>query len=1137
MLSSMLATVSLRHTLVYNSFSLIPARFIGGRRYCDPRVRKAKVRKDDCTICEGLFRDFSPVNWLVQCVTVMVGCLNWLRSMLIIALVQPVYAAPPAAQHFLFKSANNSTNGTGTNGTSNTGTAGNWVVEKLAAIEAVFQTLGQWLSEERDSFLYYAIVVVLVYISYRIARLLRSTWQEKRTVYDGKDNITFCAHCTPQLLKNSMMSQGGAYEKRFYVPAACPRCSWCWTSKGWRKARITISNSVYQNIGTYSAMRMQRERDVHCPLVNQLDVSNEYRFVHRFLQLHAGTLGDMEEKRRFWYSRHTRSYCLSTEWIEIDGGDCYRARNVCQDSNADEVTRPLWSRLFPCKWRRNSPPPDLAPPPGLEQGRRSLWSRLSCLRRSRPTVTPDLIVPPGLEEFNGRDSSGQYPLLLDDDVVVDSPPGLETPPSLSYIQRMRQLWQFLHDHDQRLPQSTMLRTSPDRIRVLFGGVRRANANPDVDDSDMRVPLIGVSRHMRLLESGIDSRVNDSAYMAPPEGTEMVAIAGPSAVACGPVTHATTVHNASDRASVTAALAGRSMVKNSVFPDADGIKQPLSFKSGSRAAVSLKRFWSKLNKECLTDDQILAGYHKHFANKTFKEIVLSKFSMEEVDAIHIQLQTVFTPEELNVRKANGKNESVLNPGKHARLTVDNTIELMAVNIVAATIFQHVLFDKEEGVFYDLSIKHRPREEVLDDFAKMMMDPFNDKKRIRQGLQPRCPKTCVWEIDQTGMELHERCDRHGVGILSYTYNALIRINQVVRRKLNAEFATLHEAKIVYDVKNGMRLRFRIKAPEVAADRWFVAKFPDMYMDSGWLLTSGVNFVNELSGVFSSITENPQHLFARSPDSDGNPNMGKFRLRDGTFDWKFTSIPLYQTEESTEVSSFDIFLKGKIEGDDGAGAASSCLADPRNGGDKGLIIRQQEDLGYSAKLKTMIVGRAEFIGAHFPVKDGVFTADVPWIPAVKRYTSKVGIQTNVAITPSSTAARFLSLASMFSGRNEPLQRAFELSALRTIDRHTKDKDFWDRRIRTDGYHEIDRAFGDGTSTVYTLREVKSYYERMANTVYPTSESQIRMLNMSVDENVDSNFVTRDDFSKLMHFADMCRNFDGDHESAHSVLPVCLR
>jgi len=594
-----------------------------------------------------------------------------------------------------------------------------------------------------------------------------------------------------------------------------------------------------------------------------------------------------------------------------------------------------------------------------------------------------------------------------------------------------------------------------------------------------------------------------------------------------------VHNAHDKPSVVASLEGRSNVKKSVFADADGTYPDLAFKKASKAAIRLNKFWRKFNQACLTDKAIDNAYHKLFAGKTFKEIVMSKFSQEEVEAIQLELQTTTTPEQVGTRKANGKLESVIKEGKPGRLVVDNTLMLLAINIISTSIFQHILFDHDDGIFYSMSIKHRSREEVLDDFGKMMTDPWGEKAK-GAGWQAmygdKVDPSCAWEIDQTGMELHERCDKHGEGLLGYTYNALLRINSRVGHKINGEFTGLHEAKIVHDVKTGMRIRFRIKDPSVPKECWFTAKFPDMYLDSGWALTSGVNFANELSGVFCSIVENPEHLFAV------NGKTGKFRLQDGTFDWTFKSIPLYQTPSSPTPSSFEIRLRGLFEGDDGGGSGSRCLADERNGGKKGLIIREQEDLGYSAKLKTIVSGRVEIIGAHFPVKDGFVCDEVPWIPAVTRYVSKLGIHTNVNITPSSQAARFLSLASMFAGRNEPLQRGFEKSAIRVIEQHSKEKKFWTSIIRTDGYHEIDRAFGDGTHCSYTLEDVKAHYERCANKVLPSTQTQIRMLNMSIAEDVDANTVTREDFAKLGLFADECGHFDGDHESAYSFLPSSI-
>ena len=261
---------------------------------------------------------------------------------------------------------------------------------------------------------------------------------------------------------------------------------------------------------------------------------------------------------------------------------------------------------------------------------------------------------------------------------------------------------------------------------------------------------------------------------------------------------------------------------------------------------------------MTDKAIDKAYHALFADKSFEEIAMSKFSKEEILAIKTELETTIRPEDMGTRKANGKLDAVVKEGKPARIVVDNTLQLLALNTIASGILQHIMFDEKDGVFYSMSIKHRSRDNVLDAFGKVMHDPWGDKGRVAGGRPPRVAESCAWEIDQTAMELHQRCNRYGEGILGYTYNALTRINVRVGHKLNAQFTDLHSAKIVYDVKKGMRLRFRIKSCGVPKEARFTAKFPDMYVDSGWAFTSGVNFIDELSGFFSSTVENPEHLF---------------------------------------------------------------------------------------------------------------------------------------------------------------------------------------------------------------------------------------------------------------------------------------
>jgi hypothetical protein len=935
------------------------------------------------------------------------------------------------------------------------------IYDRISEIEDAIQTTG-WVVLKTAGWVAIRLVCssplsikigLAAYAIWRATEYIR--WQEPCTVFDGADRIAFCTHCSPEILDDETMQLGNDYEKRFHVPNACPRCSYFWPWRGSSKVRIRISSYEYQYMGTYCGLRLQKPRDVHGPAVNQLDTPNTYGFANRFLQMHGGTLGELEHKTAWTYSSHTQSYCYASQWHGVD----------------DEE---WWNNYY------------------AEAG-----------------------------EDGGQQDEADQP--------ADNPDGGR---EMTFMQRMRQYWQFTEENDNQLPQSTLIGCAFRQVRNLFS----------------RLPILDVTEEFRLAETECPTRVQDTAYMSPPPGQKMVPVAKDTAKAVGPITHMVTVHNAQDRYSVFGALDARSKVKNSVFPDADGNFQPLSFKKNSPAANRLNVYWKDFNRHCVTDDLIDKAYHKHFAGKTYEEIVMSKFTQEEVAQIREQLQTYCRPEEIRTREGNGKQEGVNKDESPGRVVYNNHLELLAITIISGTIYQHILFDEEDGIYYNMSIKHRPRDEVLDDFGDMMTNPFAQartlgtreakKAAMAAGLpkDQRAPgtcdiETCCWEIDQSRMELHERVNRYGEGILGYSYNVLMRIDERVRSKINGEFTKLHQAKLIYDVRTGLRVKFKVRSPHTGKDAWYTSKFPDVFMDSGWMLTAGVNAHNELSGTYCSVVKNPQHLFAK------NPKTGKFRIQDGTFDWKFKSVDLYQTPEAKQPSSFDIYFRGLVEGDDGGGAASRCLADPRNGGDRGLIIRQQEDLGYSAKLKTMVDGRLEIIGAHFPVENGLVSKKVPWIPAVTRYTAKLGMQTNVNITPSSTCARFMSLSSMFSGRCERLERAFAESAQRIIEQHSSDKKFWTRSIRTDGYTEIDRACGTGVNTLWTLQKVKDQLNAKGNKIHQTSEVEIMMLNMSIAENVAANYVTRNDHSKLSLFADECRKFDGDNESAYSLLPVSFR
>ena len=111
----------------------------------------------------------------------------------------------------------------------------------------------------------------------------------------------------------------------------------------------------------------------------------------------------------------------------------------------------------------------------------------------------------------------------------------------------------------------------------------------------------------------------------------------------------------------------------------------------------------------------------------------------------------------------------------------------------------------------------------------------------------------------------------------------------------------------------------------------------------------------------------LKIRNTFFEWNNELKKFHVQAGTHDWGFMSIALYHDPDSNVLSCQPIKFPLYIEGDDGTGAASVCLSDPRNGGKLGLVVKEQEDSGYSAKFKTVLNGRLEFIGAHMSEPGG--------------------------------------------------------------------------------------------------------------------------------------------------------------------------
>jgi len=274
------------------------------------------------------------------------------------------------------------------------------------------------------------------------------------------------------------------------------------------------------------------------------------------------------------------------------------------------------------------------------------------------------------------------------------------------------------------------------------------------------------------------------------------------------------------------------------------------------------------------------------------------------------------------------------------------------------------------------------------------------------------------------------------------------------------------------------------------------------------------------------------------------------------------LYFTADGP-VESREILIRVFCEGDDLVGGSSRELSDKRNSGPCGIVISNQESIGYSAKLKCIVAGRAEFVGIHLPVSDGHITKHVPWVPAVGRYLTKIGCHTSPTACPASCASRFVSLSSLFAGKLEDLDNAFYWSAKSLILQHTPNCERnWDvplnalapklqrsrrpkilsKLLRSDGYSEVDRAFGQyGVPMTYSLETLLRLRDEQSNVFFPTGCVQSKMYNLSLFEDADCNRFTTYDLGKVGLFAQHCWNWNKDKlwdfESAYADLPLCIK
>jgi len=392
-------------------------------------------------------------------------------------------------------------------------------------------------------------------------------------------------------------------------------------------------------------------------------------------------------------------------------------------------------------------------------------------------------------------------------------------------------------------------------------------------------------------------------------------------------------------------------------------------------------------------------------------------------------------------------------------------------------------------------------------------------LKEYAQATKEPTCCFEVDQTGMEIHERYNKHTGGLLHGPYKILQKIHEFLMRRHESRLSHLHHAKIYFDAQQGMRYKFVLGGKNGYN---LTAKFPDLPMDSGWFLTSVINAINEFAASFCCFCSNPDELFTKCKNPQG---FFELHIMKGDHHWTFTSVPLKQADGTYKC--IKIIWKMKVEGDDGAGLTARILAEFEN---YKIIEANYAELGLDSKLKLIVNGRLEFIGAHMLVKDGKTDVQFPWSPAISRSMLKLGTLASNEITEQAMIARSLSLAYMFAGRVNALCMVFLYQAEQRIEA-LKKRGIKDLTLKVQAYSTEQFTFDVETGTVMSLTDMLNRTIVKCQVACPKTEVQCRMLTISYE--CDFNPFKAKDLADLQYVANNYVALKDEDEEAWMMLP----
>jgi len=663
-----------------------------------------------------------------------------------------------------------------------------------------------------------------------------------------------------------------------------------------------------------------------------------------------------------------------------------------------------------------------------------------------------------------------------------------TPGYLVYqasLARLRKIWDFVSLHGT-YPVTTVLDGPRTVLNRLVGR-----------------PVADMSMHAQIVEE--QAELNTAASPGPGETSGFVP--HEAAHVTGPIGVPTTILNPDH---VSHGVEVRTQVQNDPRTG-----QPLQFDKKSSTGIIYNRFWARINKELLSRERILRLYSKIMGDKQLGEYGLSKFGKDIINDALGTDQLVRLPEMVKMRVAHGKWEQIAKEGKTVRSVIDNGVELLTMVHVFGEVFSEAIFG-EDSPFHGMNIKHQDRADCLNNFVKVHAGDLGEPM-------------LMWEVDQTSMEAHMRCP----GPLEPILKAIQNIANVCCQKFSGQLGSRYAAKIGYDIDKGMRISIEIRGITVPGSRKkAVLKFPDFYLDSGWMLTSAANYTGETTMTMSCFCEDPWHLFAK------NSETGKYRVNEGTFDHTYQSRPFPMGGQAWIPRR--IKFKGLFEGDDGGGSVSRSIV---GDGSPAAILATKEqltyymaDVGMSAKFVLVIDGRVEIVGAHMKAINGRLDVTFPWCPDVKRYLGKIGCatQSRQPVTDEGrtilAASRMISVASMFRGNLEKFRDAFTNIAMfhyRKLSNAAKLKQY-----RVEIWSAEEQA---GIAAGVTC--LKSTFETMeakeGAVSYPVQSTQELMILNSLQLTEPGHNIMR----KIDIWSQDLAEWDGDHEAFYHQLPDCFK